>query len=155
MTKERLLMLTVVILILLNLFLIGSFWMKGNRHHQGVGSAQQMQKIFDFSEEQLAEFEVLKDAHKNTIQPLRDQLSETSKSYFKIADNSKITRDSILNEIHKINADIYEANYIHFQDIKEMIPEDKYPELEDFIKRLLHTGGPPRPRKGKRQNQEH
>ncbi|MDA9774584.1 hypothetical protein N9B82_06465 [Saprospiraceae bacterium] len=155
MKKERLLMLIVVILILLNFFLIGSLWMKGNRPHPGVGGPQQIQKMFDFSEEQMVQFELLKDTHRNAIKPLRERLSKTSLSYFNIVDNSKITRDSILNEIHIINAEIYEANYVHFQDMKKMIPEEKYPELQAFIRRLLHKDGPPRPKKGNRQIQNH
>lgn len=150
-TKNKMLFWCVVILVLLNIVTLGSFWL-GKPHRAplaGPGGQQDGQKIMaerlGLSEEQAEQVERIRNEHFMRTRPLQD-------------DMHKIRLD-LLNEIFKDEPDEvkiqemfseigdkqvrFEKNlYRHFQELKEVCSPQQMQELKMMLRDLIERTRP-------------
>lgn len=168
MNKEKVLIILVCILLILNAVLIGMFFKqkrapRGHQRVEQLSSDQkdaQLKKHFDFDDRQMEIFVKSKQHHGGAVIPLKEELEELSKHYYHLDDSevNRQKRDSLLLEIGRINKNIYQTNLEHFDDIRNLCNAQQLEKLDRFIDNLLsqHQGNPnhknrqPRERRSKR-----
>jgi len=136
MKNNKLLIAIIVCLVLLNLLLIGFILSKPGMPGKGKPDDARLQKMFDFSNDQMAEFKKVKAIHIKEMETLLKSLNDKSNQYYDLSiSNSK---DELLKEISVIDQQIYIQNLKHFEDIKAICNDDQMDALDKFIKILLH-----------------
>jgi len=144
MSKNTILTILVSVLLLINICTIG-FLIMGKKHgHQGpIGERnhhtldETIQKNFQFDEGQMAQFEVSKASHMQSVNSLREILDDNSQKYYKVPSTDKAKRDSLISLIEKTTADIYEVNQKHFDEIRKICRPEQLTQMDNFIDMLL------------------
>ncbi len=142
MKKEKLLLILVISLVLINLLTLGFFMLKGKGHHspphmpKGKGIAF-LQKEFDFTDEQMVKVELSVNKNKNQIEEEQEKLAGYSRQYY-LLNGNPVKKDSILLLILNTTSSIYKINDSHINDIKSLAGASKNKELEGFIHAATH-----------------
>lgn len=163
MNKEKLLTVLVVLLLILNLVLLGVFMFAkgGPPERQGpppTGERLGVSEMFDFNENQMAEFEKSRRRSMDKMRNLDSKLAQLSTEYYIGSTKDDFTeKDFLLEEINKVNNEIYSTHAAHFADLKALCEPDQISKLELFIKDLISRPrmnrpengrqGPPRPQR--------
>lgn len=166
MNKEKLLILLVSILLIMNVVMVAMFYKHSKRPKEDQRRERMPDKMkderiishFGFDEAQVKSFLVSKEEHNGKIMPLKESLNEVSKEYYHLTngESDKVKRDSLLLVIEDLTKGIYKINLQHFDDIRALCNEKQLDNLDTFISELLNEreggpghrkGGPPRPRR--------
>ncbi|MDF1696159.1 MAG: hypothetical protein P1U56_10020 [Saprospiraceae bacterium] len=147
MNKQNILIGIIGILLLLNIGLVSALFMgKRAGNHPQPRNDQHANKIikerFDFTDEQMATFLASKNKHRTSMEEIKPALNAMSSTYY-MQSTSSMQKDSLLSEINLLTNNIYEANHLHFQEIKAICQPNQMAELDQFIKHLI---GPKRPK---------
>ena len=151
----------VVLLAVLNICLLGSIWLKQGKPSQdemrrppnGEKAADFLLEQLKFSPQQLAEFEKLKEQHRNAIDSLREISKEVHRLFF---DNLKAEKQDTakVNELAKAIADnqtqIELVTFNHFKQVrnlcnyKQKVTFDEI--IQEVLKRMARPPARPKPR---------
>ena len=154
MNKKKLLIGAVVVLLFLNLFLIGSMFLKNNhRHfpHKMRGRDEPKNRIIEilsFDQKQIVEYESLILVHRVQIEKYDEKIKKLkSKLYENLKTERFELKDSIINEINIIQKKIEILHFNHFVDIKNICNEnqmDDFNNLSEKLKDMFSKRLPPR-----------
>lgn len=153
MKRENLLLWMVAILIILNGSILFYFLRKeGNPPpHRDKLIVETLQ----FDETQRAEFDRLKQEHRNQINALDDQFKQSLENYFlllRLDTGTEIKKDSIESLLASLEQERVSITYAHFQDLKNLCRADQREKFDAFIPQLIEfivkpgpkRDGPPR-----------
>lgn len=155
MDKSKLYIIIIIGLLLSNILLIIS--MTNHKPHRPMhgGPRNEIIMKLNFDENQIQLYDSLIKGHRKSIDKKENSIIELKNLLYSELRSSKIKpeKDSIINEIAKIQIEIEHIHYNHFDDIKKICkPEqlNNYNELIKEIARLFSKPPPPpmdKPRK--------
>ncbi len=150
MSKLHLYKIIIGLLVVLNLFVIGSQFLFVNNPKPPNVRGAGIKEHLNFTDSQMQEFEQSKRKMLSSMREIQPKLNDLSMEYY-LAKEENSTTDSLLQEINKLNALIYKVNYKHIQDVQAICDDEQIKHLEEFVKVLIggRRPGPPK-RKGPR-----
>ncbi len=136
MSKIKLLSTAVIALLLINFLLIGFmvFNKKGRPNHEGPRNII-IEKLA-FSDQQIAAYDGMIQQHRAAIRKKDDDiLLLKSKLYTNIITNAN-SKDSLIIALGKLQMDIENIHYKHFEDIKNICNQNQMLAFENLTKEL-------------------
>lgn len=151
----------VLLLAVLNICLLVSIWLKQgsspsdemHRPPNGEKAADFLIEQLKFTQQQLADFEKLKEEHHKAIDSLREISKEVHHSFFDNLKNEKPDTAKV-NElaiaIANTQTQIEKVTFNHFKKVRNLCDEKqkaKFDEIiQEVLKRMARPGGPPPPK---------
>lgn len=152
--RERLLFWCVLVLMLLNVALVVSFWLKrppfpppgaGQQH----GGGRIMEKQLQLSEEQVQQFEQIRQKHFTRSDPLEDRMHEIRMDLLNeifTAEPNEVRIQVLTAEIGQTQCQFDGELFNHFRDLKDACKDPQVTELKHMLADLLESRRPPDPR---------
>jgi len=151
--KERLLFWCVIVLMLLNVVLVASFWLRkppfpppgpGGQH----GGARIMEEQLQLSNEQVQEFEQIRQEHFTRADPLDERVHEIRMALLdEIFTNepNEATIAALCAEIGQTQNQFDNALFNHFRDLKDVCQDQQVTGLKHMLATLLENRRLPLP----------
>ncbi len=144
MSKSKLLLGAVVLMVILNIGLL-IFIVIGIPSNKGPRQMNKpprnplaiVKNKIGFDEDQLALFSKSMNEHKVGIKSMRDDLHTSSVEYYETGLQDTALRDSLIQVINDLNEKVYRVNSKHFDDLRTIGTESQQVEIDQFIKHLL------------------
>jgi len=156
MNKIRLLIISVVVLVLINLGLVATLFL-GHKGHPGTHTPprQKPKEIIierlHFNNHQIAEYEKLITEHRHNIEKYDGLIRNTKNQLFDLLKTENHnSKDSLIAEIGNAQHKIEELHFKHFNDIKGLCTVDQienFNELTNELAKIFAPHHPPKPRK--------
>lgn len=153
MTKSKLLSVSVVALIALNLMFIGFQFFKSEPphdrrhlppHHRKESPRDYIIKKLDLNDTQIVDYESLIDSHRTHITKTEQQLHTLKQQLFELLADSNTTKEKeLLHRIGNLNNDIDSLHMDHFKALKALCREDQLKSFDELSKELASLFGRP------------
>ena len=144
----------VIVLLVLNLILVSAFWILGGGHKRGNGGrdgqgAGPRNEIIDrlhFDAAQVTEYDSLIVNHRKLVGEKESEIQGLRTSLFVcVAEGiSKGRKDTLVNQIGVLHADIQRIHYTHFLDIQQICKPEQQDDFalltKDLAKMFRHRG---------------
>ena len=159
-TRQRLMILAIVVLLLLNLATLGAFWFFRSEKSKEYFQRKRQHRVekflidkLDFNARQSQELEQLMEGHRagvmeifKKIQASREMLYD-SMSFVDSVEVEQITR-----RIASSQAELDRATYYHFRSIREICNPDQQRKFDTVIKEVISRHHPGNRRQKKRSS---
>ena len=145
MRREKLLTLSVIALLLLNITLLVFLFLdrKSHPHHSGNpdhrmhGPKHIIIKKLDFDEQQIKKYESIIPEHKNSIDSLLPALELAKKQYYQlVAGEEQQNSHFILEKIADLHKKIDSTNFNHFLKIKSICKPEQLDRFNNLSREL-------------------
>lgn len=147
MSKQKILTIAVMGLLVLNLGIVGFLFLGKPMHPPGarglpLGQEGPKQIIIDkleFSPQQAASYEELIKVHQRKVKVL-DQEINTAKNalYQTLAEEAPTKKDSLINRVATIQKEIEILHYTHFETIRELCTAEQLDNYKELTSELAH-----------------
>ncbi|MEZ4938091.1 MAG: hypothetical protein R2799_10920 [Crocinitomicaceae bacterium] len=153
MNKNKLLVASLIVLVLLNIGLI-SFLLFSKPPHPPKPPHQVRQepreiiiKKLDLNVDQIKQYDVLISEHKESIQKNERKLKDLKESlYASMGKEDIYDADSVITLINQIQLEIEKTHYSHFMDLKKICTPDQMPKYKQLTLELAKIFSPgPKP----------
>lgn len=149
MNKSKLYIIIIIGLLLSNILLIAFFIGKKPPHPMHGGPRNEIIAKLNFDENQIKQYDELIKLHRKEIEKKEGEIIELKNTlYLQLAkEENKAPKDSIINELGRIQIEIENTHYSHFADIKAICkPEqlESYNQLLKEIAKLFSHQPPPK-----------
>lgn len=146
MSKEKLLTIAVIGLLLINVCTVGFFFFTKPPHQPGgpppfgrMEPKNQIVESLHFDQQQIADYEKLIAQHRQTIRELNDRIQTTKSSlYQSLTSESGAVKDSLINTLGSLQMQIETTHYNHFKDIKALCKPEQLDNFNDLTGQLAH-----------------
>lgn len=150
--------LAVVLLVVLNICLLISIWTKQekpdemHRPPNGEKAADFLLEQLKFSQQQLTEFEKLKQAHRHSIDSLREISKEVHRLFFdhlKIEKQDTVKVNELAHAIANNQTQIELVTFNHFKQVRNLCDDKQKATFDEIIQEVLRRmarPGPPPPK---------
>ncbi len=148
MTKERLLTVALIVLVLINVITAVLYFGKKGIH-EPKGPKNLIIEKLSFDDEQSQAYEVLISSHRSEILELERDLIELKESLYPQM-NDIGTSEEILSSISQVQSRIESVHLQHFRQIEAICRDDQkaaFNELTQDIAKMFAPRGPKKPRK--------
>ena len=154
MEKTKLLTITVIGLLLLNLGTLGFLFFNGKRDHRGPseGRPEPKEIIIEklhFDAAQQKEYGKLIEWHRGQIRKLDTNIRQAKNElYLQLGDTevNTTTKDSLIAVINSNQKQIEETHFKHFNDIKKLCHKDQMEDFNALSEELSRIFAPNKPR---------
>ena len=133
MTKLKLLWIFVIVLLVINIGLITALILGKPPGPFAFGKRPKHAIInrLNLDEQQVADYEKLIEKHKNIISQKEEAFRLVRRELFSLlAQEDLSARDSLVQQLAQIQAEIEETHFVHFQGIKYLCREDQLPAFK-------------------------
>jgi len=156
MSKTKLLVASVIALIVLNLGLMGAFFMvkgppKGHKNHRQHKTTKIIERL-NFDDAQTEQFLALVKEHRNSIDEINQKGNLIKKELYQdLTKNNLIRKNSLIKNLGDLQVQVETIHFNHFIDIKEICRPEQFADFEEFKEQLVHIfskkkGGSPPPK---------
>ncbi len=142
MEKTKLLTLSIIGLLLLNLGTLGFFWMNHLHESRMLVGPQLKERIAEelqFDEAQKEVFELLVKDHQMRSQQIRLEIEQAKKEYYQIGGRSKGSLNALMT-LKNAYGKLDELNYQHFEQIRGICRGDQIKKFEALVQKILSSG---------------
>ncbi len=153
MDKIKLLTLTVIVLLLLNLGTLGFLLINGPKPRPDFGHKNPQEMIIErlhLDQKQQKTYQNLIQWHRGTIDSLDDQIRNTKyRLYLQLLKTNvdTATKDSLIGVLAATQRQIEETHFKHFEGIKKLCKPEQMEDYYDLTQELSRIfSKPPRPR---------
>ena len=113
-----------------------------------AGISEMLQKEVGFTDEQTAQYKILKDKQRQTIRPMYDDMRKAKDSLFRLLSYPE-TPDSLLSKASESIAEKQKAldlqTFYHFKRVRSLCTQEQLPKYDSMILRMFRKmGRPPR-----------
>lgn len=148
MTTKRLLIIAIGVLVLLNIGTLLFLWMQRGERGGGASVGQFITHELQFTPEQSARFDVMKEAHHTSVDSLHRINRELHRQLFnRLSQPEDASVDSISTRISENEKQIDLITFRHFREVREMCTLEQQKKFDDIIqevlRRLQPKKGPP------------
>jgi protein CpxP len=167
LSRNRVLTACVVLLVLLNLAVLGTFWWKAGEWHgpapsPAAGPKELMERELQMSESQQKQFEELRETFQKQTEPIVSQLRRAREELFgalRTGDMSDPLIARKAEEIGTLQGQLEMITFRHFQSLRAPCDERQQKRLDELIRGLFGRGGgqpppPPGPPPGGRPGED-
>jgi periplasmic protein CpxP/Spy len=153
MTKLKLLALSVIGLLIINLSIIAFLFLRKPPHSQGdsrpfkrIEPKNRVIEILHFDNEQVVQYEELIVQHRKSMKKLNDLIREAkSNLYETLNEDSAESKDSLINELSALQRKIESVHYNHFIEIRKLCKPDQLPYFHNLTGDLSDFFNPEKP----------
>ncbi|MBI3219560.1 MAG: periplasmic heavy metal sensor [Bacteroidetes bacterium] len=146
MSRERLLAIAVIGLLLINVCTVGFFFFAKPPHlpggpppFGGMEPKNQIVESLHFDQQQIVEYEKLIAQHRQTIRELNDRIHEAkSLLYQSLSNENGTVKDSLINTLGSLQRQIETTHYNHFRDIKAICKPEQLAYFETLSEHLAN-----------------
>lgn len=139
----------VIVLILLNMTMVGFMFFKDrqscrNPEFGGRGKGDYLIEKLEFTPEQIAKFEVLRQGHQQTAMPLNKEIMEQKKQFFALINEPKVDSlkvDSLSKVITEMHRKVDIVTFYHFKKIREICTAEQQIKFQNLIEEGLFQPG--------------
>ena len=160
MEKTKLLMITVIGLLVLNLATLGFLFISGQKghkppHDRTEGRQMPREKIINrlhFDVNQQKDYDKIIQWHKGEIKRLDSEIREAKIGLYSQLKESQLdlkVKDSLIAVINTNQKQIETTHFKHFEEVKKLCNKDQledFNELTEDLSRIFAPNKPPRPR---------
>lgn len=142
MNNSKFLKIVILVLVLINLSTISFIWLHRPTKNDAVGDF--FAKELHFTKNQIAQFEVLKKAHREAKESLREADKEKHNAYLdllKIPRVDSVTVRKAASEILMVKEKEELAMFYHFQKVRAICDEKQKQKFDEIIKDAARTIG--------------
>lgn len=145
----------VIVLLVLNLIVVSAFWFfkgfgkqgNGGRDGQGGGPRNEIIERLHFDAAQVTEYDLLIVKHRESVGEKEKQIQELRTSLFMGVSTGmdSMKKDSLMDQIGSLNANIQRIHYGHFLDIQKICKPEQQSDFERLTKdlsRMFRGRGP-------------
>ncbi len=156
-TKNRFLIGVVALLVVANITSIAIFWLgkpsdKMPVHERGKGTpAAFLIRELNLDEKQQDQLEILREAHKQAVGPLREELGKNKQLFFELLQQTNITDSQKINAEKKVTAVTEKLDLLafnHFYKVRNICSEkqkEKFDKIIMNVAQILGNPGGPNP----------
>jgi len=159
----------VIVLLVLNLIAVSAFWFlhggnnNGGREErggqgQGAGPRNEIIDRLHFDENQVTQYDSLIVKHREMVGEKEGQIQALRTSLFMGVSTGldTATKDSLIDRIGALNADIQRIHYGHFLDIQKICKPEQRADFEELTKDLsrMFRGRGPKGKPGEGMNEK-
>ncbi|RMG86071.1 MAG: hypothetical protein D6714_04795 [Bacteroidetes bacterium] len=146
----------VALLFLLNIGMVGFFFLTKPPAPQAHNLLRSAPKMLNLDEKQKETFQALARQHQEKMRELDRKHAELLEAYFSTFTEKSpgVSPDSLLHEAANIERAKIAATYQHFEDVKNILRPEQMPQFDKFMDQVLHQvllppkkerSGPPPP----------
>jgi hypothetical protein len=146
MNKSKFLTISVIALLVCNLFLIGFIlWHKPGKHERNNPRNFIIEKL-DLTENQIEEYEILIASHKPLFKEKRMLLHEKENQLYMLLQGTaeESAPEVLSNEIGTLQRQIEILQYNHFKDIKALCKPNQIGHYNELMTEISRVFSPPR-----------
>lgn len=137
MTKTRILTLSVVVLILLNVMMAAFLFMGRPGHKRPDGPKHRIIKTLNLNADQVVAYDGLIDQHREVVRNLDSLILESkSQLYQQTVEQDSATIEAQVLRISSLTQELERTHFQHFVDLKEICTEDQLPAFEKLASEL-------------------
>ena len=155
----------VIVLVLLNIALLSTLWLKHDKHHPGPNQGSPggeaasdfLTEQLHFSAQQQTDFTKLKHAHRDAIESVREQGKELHHIFFEQLKNNSVDSVKLKSLAHAIadnQTQLELITFTHFEEVRKLCDEKQKQTFDAIIQEVLkrmsgpgnRQGPPPPPR---------
>ncbi|NOS93336.1 MAG: hypothetical protein HOP30_15565 [Cyclobacteriaceae bacterium] len=159
MSREKLLTIAVIGLLLINVCTVSFFFFTKPPQQPGgpppfgrMEPKNQIVESLHFDQQQIADYEKLIAPHRQTIRELNDRIHETKSSLYQLLSSENgAVKDSLISTLGSLQMQIETTHYDHFKDIKALCKPDQLVYFETLSAQLTNFFNPERQRPGRPQ----
>lgn len=153
MEKSKLLTITVIGLLLINIATLGFLFLNGPKHgnHPPMDRMRPKEMIaqkLHFDENQRGQFDKLIDWHKSEIRKHDNEIRMAKIELYELLSHQDVdlkSKDSLINVINNHQKEIENIHFKHFEDIKKLCHEDQMDDFNHLSEELARMFAPPKP----------
>lgn len=143
MNKLKLLKISVVILIIINVILISVVYIGSSRHPKRHNEKQIIIDRLELKNDQIDLFEHSIEEHIKTIRIQEERLNELKKElYLTLKSDESIKEEELLKELRLVKNEIELIHLKHFKDIKNLCTEEQLPKYNKLTEELARIFAP-------------
>ncbi|MGL2966129.1 Spy/CpxP family protein refolding chaperone [Flavobacterium sp. XGLA_31] len=157
MEKTRLLTISVIGLLLLNIGTLGFLFISGPKGHRppppgGMEHPKPREIITEklhLDAAQQKEYDKIIRWHQSEIKRLDKTIRQTKKELYALLANSEVnvqTKDSLITVLNSVQKQIEQTHFKHFEDIKKICHPDQMEKFNELTEELARIFAPDRPR---------
>lgn len=148
MTKVKLLIIAVVVLVLVNIGALSALYFGRPGHHgppHGEGPKAIVIERLHFDADQVKAYEVLIKEHRAAIDRLDGRMMKDRELLFQgLKSAEPLAQDSLLAVIAEVERTIESTHLAHFREIRDLCRADQLPLFEDLVDDLAGLFNGPR-----------
>ena len=152
MNKSKLYIIIIIGLLLSNILLVGFFMLKKPPHPMHQKPRELVISKLNLNTEQVKQYDELIKQHQTSIREKEENILELKNTlYLSLSiDNSSSQKDSIINELGKIQIEIEIIHYKHFADIKSICKPEQLTNYNLLLKDIASLFSKPMMEKPKK-----
>jgi len=137
----------VIILVLLNITTIWFMFFKDRQQCQNSrqgGKGDYLIEKLEFTPDQIAKFDVLRQDHHQTVMPLNKEIMEQKKQFFALITEPKVDSlkvDSLSKVITEMHRKVDIVTFYHFKNIREICTPSQQIKFQNLIEEGLFQPG--------------
>lgn len=150
MNKLKLLSIAVVGLLIINILLVVTLFMR-KPHPNHEGPKKLIIEKLHLDEQQIKAYDTMVDRHRTEIRKSDDRILKLKNELYSHLNEAidQHTKDSMIAEIAKVQTTIEHTHYKHFEDIKKLCKANQQKDFETLTQEIASLFGKPRPRERK------
>ena len=144
-SKNRVFISIITVLLLTNIaLLVFFFWVKPHGNFRPDmrrdSIAQSLENKIGFSQEQMAQYQRLKDEHKEKIKPLFEDMRNAKEQFYRFLHQP--ASDSELNNAANVIGEKQKAIdlqiFRHFKELRDLCTAQQQPKFDSLIQQVIH-----------------
>ncbi len=143
MSKKQIIQIIVILLVLVNSVVLGMLWWKQSPNKQKLpsGSAKEyLAKELAFTQQQQANFDLLRQEHLNGMKDLRDETREAKESLFEYVSADVLDSTAVKEALQRVgNVEMKKDQLTldHFRKVRKMLTPDQQKKFDTIIKDVM------------------
>lgn len=147
MNKTRFFIITTILLLVLNMVLLGSRFLKPEPHKR---PREVVIERLNFDKNQIAKYDVLIKSHRTSVVDLESKIKLSKQHlYNQLLLEESQNHDSLVNEIATNHKKLEEVHLQHFMEIKSLCKPEQMNDYQAFVKDINKIFQPKKPHRPK------
>jgi periplasmic protein CpxP/Spy len=147
MSKRKLWIAIVVVLLVVNTILLALLWIgKKPRRMIGGTAKDYLTKELSLNDAQVKQYDELRDEHVETIRKLNDDMKDLKDNMFDNLSNNNVDSNkvkSLLQEVGENEKARDSITFYHFRKLRTILTAEQQQKFDKIIKNVLRMMGPP------------
>src|SRR5579885_3491239 len=142
---NKILSVALIVLLLVNIVLLFFLWKEkhsdqSTRQPASNSALETMSRELNMTDQQKAQYQILRDQHFSRVKPLFDSIREIRKDFLKLMRNTIVMDSEVAAYSHRIaekQAVIDRLTLDHFRKVRGLFSGDQQKKFDEFIQKMM------------------